>query len=121
MGHHTVPRAHANANGLPRLGTKYNSPAWYPQQADVPGSAQTHYDAHLALENNGVPFNPDAPNANNPASQAELLSRSRTAYQGMNQKGVLRIPSTGEIVADNVTIAEAMEKALEWDAAQPCP
>ena len=121
MGHHTVPRAHANTLGLPNLGTKVNSPTWYPQQADVPGSFQLHHDAHLALENNGVPFNTRDTSANGPKTQAELLSRSRTACQGFDQKGVLRIPSTGEVIADNVTIAEAMEKALEWDAAQPCP
>jgi len=39
MGHHTVPRAHANAHGLPNLGTDRNSLTWFPKQADVPGSA----------------------------------------------------------------------------------
>jgi RHS repeat-associated protein len=127
MGHHTVPRAHATAHGLDNLGTKRNSPTWYPYESEVPGSAKIHHDAHLALDQHNVPFNPGAPNANNPGSQTELLSRARTAYQdpALTQKGILRIPSTGEVVADNVTIAEAMEKALEWSAKQPttttCP
>lgn len=105
MGHHTVPRAHATTHGLDNLGTKRNSPTWYPYESEVPGSAKIHHDAHLALDQHNVPFNPGAPNANNPGSQAELLSRARTAYQdpALTQKGVLRIPSTGEVVADNVT------------------
>jgi RHS repeat-associated protein len=115
MGHHTVPRAHVNMHGLNNLGAKCDSPAWYPQQADVTGSYQIHHDAHLALEQNVVPFNPGSPSANNPVSQADLLTKASATYKtpGLDQKGVLRIPSTGEIIADNVTMAEAMEKALE--------
>ncbi|GGM15856.1 hypothetical protein GCM10009425_28430 [Pseudomonas asuensis] len=40
MGHHPFPRAHANSHGYPQLGTKLNSPSWFPNA--IAGSDKLH-------------------------------------------------------------------------------
>lgn len=108
MGHHPIPRSHANAQGLPNIGTKYDSPSWFPNGAK--GSNVLHHDMHKALEDGGVPFSKKFE-----GSQADLITKTKAAYGGFDQKGYLKVPSTGEIIAKDITVAEAVYKQLDWN------
>ena len=108
IGHHPIPRSHANANGLPNLGTTRDTPSWYPNE--VEDSKNLHYNFHDSLEKNGVPFSTKFE-----GTQEELITKVKLAYQDFEQKGYLKIPRTGEIIATDITIGEAVDKQLEWD------
>ena len=108
MGHHPIPRGHANQHGLPKLGTPHNSPSWYPN--DTKDSNILHYNMHKALDENGVPFS-----GKFNGTQAELIQKIKNTYSTFTQKGYVKIQSTGEIIAENVTVAEAVDIQLEWN------
>ena len=112
MGHHPIPRVQANAHNLPKLGTPYDTPSWYPNE--VNNSDALHQNMHEALQKEGVPFR--EPFA---GTQGEMLDRVRQGYQGMGEKGFMKIPdglpNANNAIAKDVTIAEAVEKQLEWN------
>jgi len=111
MGHHTVPRLQANAHGLEKLGTKHDSPSWYPN--DVANSDALHKDLHAAADAAGVPFKTVYE-----GDQASMIKKLDAAYKPFNQKGYLKIPSTGQVIAKNVTMRQALKKALSWSKEQ---
>jgi len=108
MGHHPIPRGHANLYGLPKLGTPHDSPSWYPY--DAKDSNILHYNMHKALDENGVPFR-----GKFNGTQTELIQKIKDTYRTFTQKGYVKIQSTGEIIAKNVTVAEAVDIQLEWN------
>ncbi|MGE8036279.1 RHS repeat domain-containing protein [Lysinibacillus sp. NPDC093692] len=108
MGHHTVPRSHANQHGFPNLGTKKDSPSWFPYK--IEGSDELHKQFHDALKDQGIPFNRPFN-----GSSADLIYKTNEAYKGFSQKGFVMIPRTGEIIAENVTVREGFHESMKWD------
>jgi len=109
MGHHTVPRSHANKHGFPNLGMKKASPSWFPYT--IEGSDELHKQFHDALKEQGIPFNRPFN-----GSSADLIYKTNEAYKNFPQKGFVMIPSTGELIAENVTVREGFHEAMKWDA-----
>jgi RHS repeat-associated protein len=105
MGHHPFPRAHANTHGFPELGTKLDSPSWFPNE--VVGSDELHKEFHEAIKKEGVPFNKKFSGTSD-----ELVSKLNKAYEGFPQKGTLKIPRTGKVLAENITIGDALNKSI---------
>jgi len=105
MGHHPFPRAHANTHGFPELGTKLDSPSWFPNE--IEGSDKLHQRFHDAIKKEGVPFNKKFEGTSD-----ELVKKLNKAYEGFPQKGTLKIPRTGQVLAKDVTIGEALTKSL---------
>ncbi|WIV21724.1 RHS repeat-associated core domain-containing protein [Pseudomonas sp. M2(2023)] len=105
MGHHPFPRAHANTHGFPELGTKLDSPSWFPNE--IEGSDKLHQQFHDAIKKEGVPFNKKFE-----GTSEELVKKLNKAYEGFPQKGTLKIPRTGQVLAKDVTIGEALTKSL---------
>ncbi|WP_205420415.1 RHS repeat domain-containing protein, partial [Pseudomonas coronafaciens] len=105
MGHHPFPRAHANTHGFPELGTKLDSPSWFPN--DIEGSDKLHQEFHDAIKKEGVPFNKKFE-----GSPEELVNKLDKAYEKFPQKGTLKVPRTGQVIAKNVTIGEALSKSI---------
>lgn len=108
MGHHPMPRTHANKLGFPLLGTHYDSPSWYPYK--VEGSDILHRDMHSAVKDAGVPFN-----SKFTGTPEELIEKLDHGYSGFKERGYVKIPRTGEIIAKNVTIQGALHKSLKWN------
>ncbi|MNT65912.1 hypothetical protein D3C72_2039350 [compost metagenome] len=105
MGHHPFPRAHANTHGFPELGTKLDSPSWFPNE--VAGSDELHKEFHEAIKKEGVPFNKKFSGTSD-----ELVGKLNKAYEGFPQKGTLKIPRTGQVLAENITIGDALKKSV---------
>ncbi|UBM24394.1 DUF6531 domain-containing protein [Pseudomonas sp. p1(2021b)] len=105
MGHHPFPRAHANTHGFPELGTKLDSPSWFPNE--VEGSDKLHQQFHEAIKKEGVPFNKKFEGTSD-----ELVKKLEKSYEGFPQKGTLKIPRTGQVLAKDITIGEALTKSL---------
>ncbi|WP_085679622.1 MULTISPECIES: RHS repeat-associated core domain-containing protein [unclassified Pseudomonas] len=105
MGHHPFPRPHANTHGFPELGTKLDSPSWFPNEVD--GSDKLHQQFHDAIKKEGVPFNKKFDGTSD-----DLVKKLNKAYEGFPQKGTLKIPRTGQVLAKDVTIGEALTKSL---------
>ncbi|WP_205870357.1 RHS repeat domain-containing protein, partial [Pseudomonas viridiflava] len=105
MGHHPFPRAHANTHGFPELGTKLDSPSWFPNEVD--GSDKLHQQFHDAIKKAGVPFSGEFEGTSD-----ELVKKLNSAYQDFPQKGTLKIPRTGKILAENITVGEALSKSI---------
>src|SRR5258708_5153505 len=109
MGHHLVPRGKANSAGLPLLGTDRNTPTYFPEPYK-PGmhesihQAQRPYVGKLQGPWEGTP--------------AELLAAARKGLVGLDMRGTLKIPSTGEIIARNVTPKEAFDRLMKWHKEQ---
>ena len=106
MGHHLIPRNKANSIGLTDLGTKRNTPTFFPN----PYSPGMHEELHRVIKN-------DIGKIQGPwtGSADELFSAtSRNLDSVSHIKGDLKIPSTGEIIAKNVTPKEAHNKLLKW-------
>ena len=108
MGHHPLPRGHVNDKGLPKLGTKYDSPSWYPNVEE--GSEILHQNAHDAIESKGVSFR-----GKFEGTLSDLISKVKSAYSTFPQLGYVKIPSTEEIIKSDVTLSEAVDIALEWN------
>ena len=108
MGHHPIPRTHANSTGMPKLGTKYDSPSWYPNE--VEGSDILHKDAHQSLKDNGVPFNQKYD-----GDADSLIKKTKKSYKKFPQKGTLKIPRSGEVIAENVTLSQSVDESVKWN------
>jgi RHS repeat-associated protein len=106
MGHHLIPRNKANSIGLTELGTKRNTPTFFPD----PYSPGMHEELHRAIKN-------DIGKIQGPwTGTADDLfhATSRNLDSVSYIKGDLKIPSTGEVLARNVTPKEAHAKLLKW-------
>lgn len=106
MGHHLIPRNKANSIGLTDLGTMKNTPTFFPD----PYSAGMHEELHRAIKN-------DIGKIQGPwqGSAKDLFNASSRNLDSVSHiRGDLKIPSTGEILARNVTPKEAHSKLLEW-------
>jgi RHS repeat-associated protein len=112
VGHHTIPKTHASKiDGLEKLGTQHNSPTWYPNNPANTGIL--HQEMHNKLTEAGIPrkgtFNGTAD---------DLISKTKAAYTGIETKGYVKIPKTGEIIATKVTPLEAVDEVLAWNEKQ---
>lgn len=105
MGHHPFPRGHADDHGFSELSSKWDSPSWYPNEVD--GSDKVHENFHKAIAKEGVPFS-----SKFKGTTADLLSKIDKAYKPFTEKGFLKIPRTGQILAKDVTIGEAFRKII---------
>ncbi|AZK46696.1 hypothetical protein EIM92_11470 [Paenibacillus lentus] len=111
MGHHPMPRVYAKKYGFPLLGTNFNSPSWYPYELE--GSDLLHKEFHDAIRKEGISFN-----GSFKGTSEEVVEKLNKAYKPFKQRGYMKIPKTGEILAKNVTIQGALNKSLEWDKKQ---
>lgn len=107
MGHHPIPRGHADANGMPELATKYDTPSWFPNE--VEGSDILYQKTHDDLKKEGIPFNKPFE-----GGADELINKVKSGYSDIDDLGYLMIPSTGEIIAKDITLSEAVDKQVEW-------
>ncbi|BBF86236.1 Rhs family protein [Aquitalea magnusonii] len=109
MGHHLVWRKKAASCGLGHLATERDTPTYFPN----PYTAGDHEVLHRAQG----PYVGGRQGAWT-GSQDELLEASAKGLDGMTMRGDLKIPSTGEVLAHNVTPSEAYKKLMEWHAKQ---
>ncbi|MBI6577838.1 RHS domain-containing protein [Pseudomonas viridiflava] len=106
MGHHLIPREKANSIGLHELGTKYNTPSFYPE----PYAAGMHEELHRAIK-------PDVGKLQGPwtKSSEELFEATGKGLDKVSHiKGDLRIRATGEVIAKNVTPKQAHAALVDW-------
>jgi RHS repeat-associated protein len=110
MGHHLVPRGKANSIGLTDLGTKRDTPTFFPEPYE-PGM-------HEAIHAAQAPY---IGNIKDPWTGTEqgLLDAAGAGLEDVaHLRGDLKIPRTGEILAEDVTPAEAYERLLVWHGEQ---
>lgn len=106
MGHPLIPRNKANSIGLTDLGTTRNTPTFFPD----PYNPRMHEELHRAIKG-------DIGKIQGPwTGTADDLfnATSRNLDSVSHIRGDLRIPSSGEILATNVTPKETHSKLLEW-------
>lgn len=106
-GHHIIPRKKANSSGLDILGTTKNSPTWFPYK--VEGSDKLHKSLHGALKDAGIPLR-----GNWNESIKSLFEKVEQSVTGFKNKGFVKIPSTGEIIAKNVTPHKGFKAIIKW-------
>ncbi|ATB36463.1 hypothetical protein CYFUS_001878 [Cystobacter fuscus] len=109
MGHHLVPRGKANSLGLQHLGTKFNTPTFFP----TPYHSGMHEELHRAVK-------PQLGKIQGPwkGTDKQLFSALRKGLKGMTMRGDLRIPATGEVLARNVTPLQAFNRLMKWNREQ---
>jgi RHS repeat-associated protein len=110
MGHHLVPRGKANSAGMPLLGTDRHTPTFFPN----PYNPGDHEAIHRAQR-------PDVGPLQGPwtGTPDELLEASRRGLDDIaHMRGDLKIPATGEVLAKNVTPAEAFDELMKWHDAE---
>lgn len=106
-GHHLVYAGKANSVGLTHLGSYSDTPTYFFNEPYKPGA---HERIHAAQK-------PYVGPRQGPwtGTQQELIDASKKGLHGLDDiKGDLRIPSTGEVLAKNVTPLQAFEKLEEW-------
>ncbi|QKZ02404.1 RHS repeat-associated core domain-containing protein [Pseudomonas eucalypticola] len=106
MGHHMIPRGKANSVGLNELGTKLNTPTFFP----IPYEEGMHEELHRAIK-------PDIGSlqgawTKTPGDLIEAAGKNLDAVSHI--KGDLRIPATGEVIAKNVTPKAAYAELVNW-------
>ena len=111
-GHHPIQRSHAKTTGMTELSDINNSPSWYPNNSE--NTAKLHQAAHDAGKSQGIPYNTTFN-----GTDKELIEKTKAAYNSdsfeyKDTEGYLKIPSTGEILAEDITLAEAVDKQVEW-------
>ncbi|WP_367865551.1 hypothetical protein [Pedobacter sp. WC2423] len=97
----------ANSVGLIHLGSYTETPTYFFNDPYIAGS---HERIHAAQK-------PYVGSRQDPwtGTQDELIQASKKGLSGLDDiKGDLKIPGTGEVLAKNVTPAEAFEKLEEW-------
>ncbi|QXO16516.1 RHS repeat domain-containing protein [Vibrio ostreae] len=102
MGHHLIPRSVAKKLAIDDFAHN-QAISWYPN--NVSGSDELHKRLHCSLINEGVPFH----GSKFEASVGDFFQRAKSAYDGIDEKGFLKVPYTDEILADDVTPKEALE------------
>jgi RHS repeat-associated protein len=110
MGHHLVPRGKANSVGLTELGTKVDTPTFFPRPYD-PGM---HEALHAAQSPHIGKL--QGPWEGTPESLIEASGKGLKDVPHI--RGDLKIPRTGEVLATNVTPAQAFRKLKAWQRAQ---
>jgi len=106
MGHHLIPRNKASSIGLSDLGTMRNTPTFFPD----PYNPGMHEQLHQAIK--GDIGKIQGPWSGTAEDLFNAISRNLDSVSYI--RGDLRIPATGEILAQNVTPKEAHGKLLEW-------
>jgi hypothetical protein len=106
MGHHLVPRGKASSVGLDALASPRSAPTFFPCPYH-PGMHEAIHQAQAAhLGSLRGPW---------PGSQESLLAASRAGLVSLDHmRGELRIPSTGVVLARNVTPLEAFDRLRTW-------
>jgi RHS repeat-associated protein len=106
MGHHLVPRGKANSIGLSDLGSDRNTPTFFP----IPYDPGMHEALHRAQSPHVGPLQGPWH-----GTEASLLAASRAGLDDVSHlRGDLRIPATGQVLARNVTPAEAFDRMSAW-------
>jgi RHS repeat-associated protein len=110
MGHHLVPRGKANSAGMPLLGTDRHTPTFFPN----PYTAGDHEAIHRAQKPHiGALQGPWT------GTPDELLQASKKGLDDVaHLRGDLKIPATGEVLAKNVTPAQAFDELVKWHDAE---
>ncbi|WP_241020165.1 RHS repeat-associated core domain-containing protein [Burkholderia sp. Ac-20345] len=109
MGHHMVWRKKAESCGLKHLATKRDTPTYFPKPYKKGDHEELHRVQGVFLGGRQGDWS---------GTSDELLVASGKGLEGMTMKGDLRIPSTGEVLAKDVTPSEAYKKLMEWHAAK---
>jgi RHS repeat-associated protein len=106
QGHHLVPKGKANSAGLDHLGSQSQTPTFFPNPYE-PGM---HEAIHRAQSPHVGPL--QGPWHGTPE---ELLDASRKGLDDVSHiRGDLKVPATGEVLARDVTPAEAFDRLKEW-------
>ncbi|RKH56655.1 DUF6531 domain-containing protein [Corallococcus llansteffanensis] len=106
MGHHLVPRGKAASANLDLLSTKRDTPTYFP----TPYQPADHEALHQAQR-------PYIGKIQGPwaGTQDELIVASRRGLEDLpNMRGDLRIPSTGEVIARDVSPTQAFDSLIQW-------
>ncbi|MBN3794161.1 RHS repeat-associated core domain-containing protein [Burkholderia sp. Ac-20392] len=109
MGHHMVWRKKAESCGLKHLATKRDTPTYFPKPYKKGDHEELHRVQGVFLGGRQGDWS---------GTPDELLAASGKGLEGMTMKGDLRIPSTGEVLAKDVTPSEAYKTLMEWHATQ---
>jgi RHS repeat-associated protein len=108
MGHHLVPRKKADSAGMPELATERDTPTFFP----IPYHDGDHEKLHRAQK----PFIGKA-QGDWDGTPEELRAACKKGLKDPSVKGMkgdLRIPNTGEVIAKNVTPAQAYDALMKW-------
>ncbi|WP_286425276.1 RHS repeat domain-containing protein [Myroides marinus] len=106
-GHHLIYLGKAKSVGLDHLASYTETPTFFFNDPYIPGS---HERVHAAQK-------PYVGSRQGPwlGTSDELIAASKKGLVGLDDiKGTLKIPGTGEILAENVTPLQAFEKLEEW-------
>ena len=106
MGHHLMPRSIAKKLDIPNL-SQTNSIAWYPN--DATGTAMLHQKLHARLIEEGVPFH----GSKFTGTVDDFFKRAEKAYKDIEVKGYIKKPVTDEILYEDVTPLEGLQKLKE--------
>lgn len=112
MGHHIFPRSLAKKLGLFILGAD-NAIAWYPNISA--GTAELHKHLHRALIDQGLPFHGSTftGTLDDFWDKAAKAYKDLSTYKDFNTKGYLKIPGTKDMLFEDLTPAEALDKIKE--------
>ena len=106
-GHHLIYAGKARSMGLFHLSDSKTTPTFFFNDPYMPG---THERIHRAQ---GLYVGPRQGKWN--GTVEELFSKSRKGLESLEDiKGSLIIPSTGKVLAENVTPLQAFDKLIEW-------
>ena len=102
MGHHLLPRSVAKKLGLKDF-SHNEAIAWYPD--NIEGSDELHKKLHRLLIEQDVPYH----GSKFEGDTKDFFDKAKKAYEGIEDKGFLKIPYTDDILVDDVTPKEALE------------
>ncbi|WP_324713213.1 RHS repeat-associated core domain-containing protein [Flavobacterium columnare] len=106
MGHHLMPRSVAKKLDITEL-AQTNSIAWYPNNGI--NTATLHGEMHTNLINEGVPYH----GSKFTGTVDDFFDKGAKAYKDIDVKGYMKIPGTDDILFENMTPREALDKLKE--------
>lgn len=107
LGHHPFPVSIAEKLEIAELSNRNKAPSWYPDKTD--GSGDLHVKLHRNLIDEGVPYHGKDYTGN----VDDFFKKADKAYDGIPDKGVLKIPKSKTNIAEDVTPKEALAKIKE--------
>lgn len=94
--------SHCKKIGIPEL-SKNNSISWYPNE--IKDSDKLHARCHQCLKDEGIPFH----GSKFEGTEEDAFDKMIKAYDGITEKGFLKIPGTDKVIKADVTPKEAIE------------